>query len=385
MHARLIAAVAAGLLTVAAGEVGAVAAPKNGSAQPIGGPLLASTGVIERPLAGAPALPPASSLPASSWLVANLTTGQILAAKDPHGKFLPASTLKTLTALTLLPKLDPQSEFQVTDRDARVDGTRAGLVPGMSYPIKTLFTCMLEMSANDAADALAQANGGIKKTVEEMNLEARHLQADDTNADTPSGLDGVGETTSAYDLALIARADFQIPAFRHYLSIAHSTIPAPHHKHFQIQSHNNLLTTYRGDIGGKNGYTVAAQATYVGAATRHGQTILVALMHAYPIWWPMAADLLNWGFKANGSVDPIGTLVDPLVAGKAKQVAVVTPGSGEHSVQAKSGGHAIGISMRTVEIAVGAILVLAAVAMVVARRRRRRYRRYRPRLKLPPI
>jgi serine-type D-Ala-D-Ala carboxypeptidase (penicillin-binding protein 5/6) len=390
MRARLTAAVAAGCLTAAVSGMSASAAPANSSGETIGGPLLASTGVIVRPLTDAPPLPPAANLPASSWLVANLTTGQVLAAKDPHGKFLPASTLKTLTALTLLPKLNPQSAFRVTDTDERVDGTRAGLVAGMSYPIKTLFTCMLEMSANDAADALAQANGGIRRTVRQMNAKALELQADDTNADTPSGLDGVGETTSAYDLALIAQADYKIPAFRHYLSLTHSTIPAPHHKHFQIQSHNNLLTTYRGDIGGKNGYTVAAQATYVGAATRHGQTILVTLMHAYPIWWPMAADLLNWGFKANGKVNPIGQLVSPLEPRKAKVKPAVLVGHAAVIHAKAASGHALGISWpkitaRIVEIAAGAVVLILLISAVIIRRRRRRYRRYRPRLKLPPI
>ena len=193
-----------------------------------------------------------------------------------------------------------------------VDGTRAGLTVGMHYKVSTLFQCMLEMSANDAAMALADAYGGVSTTLRAMNAEARVLQADDTHADTPSGLDGPGETTSAYDLALLAQADFAMAPFRHYITQEHSEIPAPHHKHFQIQSHNNLLGVYRGDIGGKNGYTVAAEATYVGAATRHGQTIVVTLMHAYPIWWPMATRLLNWGFQANGKVTPVGRLVKPL-------------------------------------------------------------------------
>jgi D-alanyl-D-alanine carboxypeptidase (penicillin-binding protein 5/6) len=319
-------------------------------------------------------------------MVTNLTTGQVLAAKDPHGKFLPASTLKTLTALTLLPKLNPRSAFTVTFKDASVDGTRAGLVQGMSYPIKTLFTCMLEMSANDAADALAQANGGIPHTVAEMNAVAHKLQADDTHADTPSGLDGLGETTSAYDLALIAQADYKIPAFRHYLSLAESTIPAPHHKHFEIQSHNNLLTTYRGDIGGKNGYTVAAQATYVGAATRHGQTILVTLMHAYPIWWPMAANLLNWGFKAVGKVTPVGQLVAPLAPPAAKPVSLTGPSktTTHKIVAAEATGHSLHISWLPIEIVAAAIMAFAIMAAGLRRRRLRR-RRYRPRLKLPPI
>jgi D-alanyl-D-alanine carboxypeptidase (penicillin-binding protein 5/6) len=312
MAGRLAAACAAAVLlalTVPAG--GAAALPSRAPAT-VGGPLLATGGVVVQPLPGAPALPAPSQLPAASWLVANLTTGEVLAAKAPHEKFLPASTLKMLTAATLIPRLDASATSPVSARDADVDGTKAGLSVGMRYPISTLFQCMLEMSANDAAEALADAYGGDKPTLRAMNAEAHYLQADDTHADTPSGLDGPGETTSAYDLALIAQADFRMPAFRHYISVASSIVQAAHHKHFQIQSHNNLLTTYRGDIGGKNGYTVAAEATYVGAATRHGQTIVVSLMHAYPIWWPMAAKLLTWGFKANGKVTPVGTLAQPL-------------------------------------------------------------------------
>ena len=63
-------------------------------------------------------------------MVTDLTTGQVLAAKDPHGKFLPASTLKTLTAVTLLPKLDPHATVPVDVSDESVDGTRVGLVDG---------------------------------------------------------------------------------------------------------------------------------------------------------------------------------------------------------------------------------------------------------------
>src|SRR2546430_1948594 len=82
--------------------------------------------------------------------------------------------------------------------------------------------------------------------------QALHLQAYDTFARTPSGLDAPGESTSAYDLALVARAGLAIPEFRHYVSIVRSRVPAPHHKHFQIYTHNRLLTTFPGDIGIKN-------------------------------------------------------------------------------------------------------------------------------------
>jgi D-alanyl-D-alanine carboxypeptidase (penicillin-binding protein 5/6) len=217
----------------------------------------------------------------------------------------------------------------------------------------------------------------VAETLQAMNAEARVLQAYDTHAVTPSGLDGPGETTSAYDLALIAQAAFKISAFRHYITQASTEVPAKGHRHFQIQSHNDLLTTYRGDIGGKNGYTVAAQATYVGAARRHGQTIVVSLMHAYPNWPPMARALLNWGFKANGKVSPVGKLVQPvppapIVLPQPTNVAAATVAEAPHKSHSAS-------LVETLLVMLSAFVVgMVAIRRIVPRRGPSR-------LKLPPI
>jgi D-alanyl-D-alanine carboxypeptidase (penicillin-binding protein 5/6) len=371
---RFPAVIAAAAACLLAGAPAAHAHPR----EPVGGPQLAATGVVVSPLPGAPALP--GGLTARSWLVADADTGEVLAAKAPHARFLPASTLKTLTAVTLLPLLDPATRTVATQADAAVDGSKVGLVPGWSYTVDQLFTAMLVVSGNDAADALAEAAGGLPHTVALMNDEARHLQAYDTVARTPSGLDAAGESTSAYDLALIARAGLAMPAFRHYIGIVRSTMPAPHHKHFQIYTHNRLLTTFRGDIGVKNGYTVAAGATYVGAATRGGHTILITLMSAPPDFWSQAKALLTWGFAARGSVTPVGTLVGPAeppattghTTVNARPVVAV---DGSRHRDALFGGD-------VPPWEVGALTASAAVLVVVTTRR---FRRRRARLSLPPI
>jgi D-alanyl-D-alanine carboxypeptidase (penicillin-binding protein 5/6) len=368
---------AAFLIALSAQPSAAMAASRRAQAQPVGGDQLGTSGVVVNWVPGAPPLPPSAQLPAESWLVANLTTGEVLAAKAPHAKFLPASTLKMLTAATLIPRLNPNALFPVSYHDEVVDGTKAGLTVGKRYRISMLFQCMLEMSANDAAQALARAFGGVQETLRAMNAEARVLQAYDTHAMTPSGLDGPGETTSAYDLALIAQAAFKIPAFRHYITQASTEVPAKGHRHFQIQSHNDLLTTYRGDIGGKNGYTVAAQATYVGAARRHGQTIVVSLMHGYPNWAPMARALLDWGFKANNKVTPVGQLVQPIppapLAGpQPTNVAAATVAQASHKNHAAS-------FVETLIVMLSAFVVgMVAIRRIIPRRSPSR-------LKLPPI
>ncbi|HEV7148021.1 MAG TPA: peptidase M15, partial [Pedococcus sp.] len=152
-----------------AGAAGAVTTPTpSTTAQPvptdsvnpkvtIGGQRLASMGVVTDLPAGVPAPPP---LRDESWLLADLDTGAVLAGKAPHARLLPASTLKTLTALTLIPKLTATTTVTATAADARMDGTRVGLVPGLPYTVHQLFQAMLMASGNDAAHALAQAAGG---------------------------------------------------------------------------------------------------------------------------------------------------------------------------------------------------------------------------------
>ena len=339
---------------------------------PVGGPMLGTHGVVVQTLPGAPNLP--KGLSASSWLVADADTGEVLAARAPHARHLPASTLKVLTAVTLLPRLDPQQLVRASWDDAATDGSKVGLVPGMRYSVDTLFASMLVVSANDAAGALAEANGGIRPTVALMNATARRLQAYDTRARTPSGLDGPGESSSAYDLALLARAGLAMPAFRHYVGIVTSHVPAPHHKHYQIYTHDQLLTTYRGMIGGKNGYTVAASGTFVGAARRHGHTILISLMHAPPDFWPQAKSLLDWGFKADGRVVPVGQLVEPVTA---------QPTDAGHQTKTTtvvlSAHHPSGPVPRW-QLVILAVSAAVAVGVTASRLRRRTHR-----LSLPPL
>ncbi len=291
------------------GAVTALSAPASADTVSVGvgGPLLSRAGIVTAP--GTPALPIGVS--ATGWLVADLDTGEVLAARNAHTRFAPASTLKTLTALTLIPRLDPKSSAIPTSQDVNVDGTRVGLVENVRYPIPQLFTAMLIVSGNDAANTLATRAGGIVQTVREMNTEAQRISAFDTHAATPNGLDAPGQSSSPYDLALIARAAMALPDFRRYVATKHSSILGPKGP-IAISSHDKLLYNYPGAIGIKNGYTVKARASFVGAATRHGHTLIVTLMHCNPRYWPEAAALLDWGFRAEAAgLTPIGTLVAP--------------------------------------------------------------------------
>ncbi|MGH8968169.1 MAG: D-alanyl-D-alanine carboxypeptidase family protein, partial [Actinomycetes bacterium] len=109
---------------------GALAPPPVAVPQPpVGGPLMGVCGLV-LPV-GAPALP--AGISATSWLVADADSGEVLAARDPHARHRPASTIKLVTALLAADQLAPNRVVVATQTDADQEGSRAGLGPGGRY------------------------------------------------------------------------------------------------------------------------------------------------------------------------------------------------------------------------------------------------------------
>lgn len=269
--------------------------------------LLNNTGIIVNATAE---IPPPPKAKVKAYLIANLVTGEILAAKNPRKKLPPASTLKGLTAVTLLDKLDPAREYRVRRADAQMYGSQVGIVQGRSYTIEQLWYALLLPSANDAAMALANANGGLTKTISEMNQMAKSLGAVHTTAKTPHGLDTAGQVTTAFDLALIGRAAIANDSYRKYARSTTFAFPKVGRSSVtkKIANTNRILTSYPGVIAGKTGFTTQARNTYFGAARRDGQIILITFLGAEYGRDALATELFDWGFAVTGLIQPIGKL-----------------------------------------------------------------------------
>lgn len=329
------------MLTVPVMQLPAAATPAT-----VGGPALATDGVVQATHTGA--LPPSAT--SASWLVADGESGAVLAAKDPHGKHPPASTQKVLTALTLLPRLDDRARVVVgSAADENIDGTRVGLVQGGKYPVKVLFECMLMVSGNDCANALARGNGGVGTTVAQMNGVAARLHADDTHAGTPDGLDAPGQSSSAYDLALIIRAAAKIPDFRAYNTRHEAVVPAvpPTYDRIGFVNKDKLLANYHGVVAAKNGFTDAAQQTFVTIVRRGDRTMIVSLMYGerYPVeMWRQAADLAEWGFRVPAHAKGVGVLVSPGTSAPKPRPVPSSHASGTSSGPPPSGLPSAGLS-----------------------------------------
>ena len=356
---RAAAAAAAAMLTVALTPGTAVAAPDT----------------------------PLKKLKAGSWIIADADTGEVLAARNPHRRFLPASTQKVLTAVTLIPLLGDQTMIQPTRESVEPEGTKVGMTPKLTYPSGDLFRALLMASANDAAMTLTLPQGGMKPTLDLMNAEAKRIGAVDTLAGSPNGLDvdlGLNvktQYTTSYDLALILREGLKIPGFVEYAATVHSTfpalrpakvdkktekkIPAKRYK-MPIYSHIRMLPgesrAYKGFIAGKNGYTNAARQTFVGAAERNGRRIIIALMKAESLW-DNAETLFDWGFANAGKVEPVEALARPVLSASESPSTAAQRESQKGGSEKESGPNDLLLG------AVGGGFILAGMAVLLFRRR----------------
>ena len=335
--------------------------------------------------AGAPGLP--AGLTAAGWVVVDLDSGEVLAAKDPHGRYRPASTIKLLTASLALSRLDLGTVVTGTRADADAEGSEVGIGPGGRYTVRDLLLGLLLASGNDAAHALAVQLGGVAETVAADNELARSLGATDTRVITPSGLDGPGTSTSPYDLALFLRHALDVPGFTELNLTRETLFPGYLGKpSFPVANDNQLVLDYNGVLGAKNGFTDDARHTFAGAAERGGRRLGVTLMQAEraprsPV--QQAAALLDWGFSLPAGTPDVGTLVDgpprdpaavdrdPTVTATPTPAPALGRGARTQAAAKDSGGSGSDV----VALLAGGFAVLLGVVAIVAALRRDKHRR----------
>lgn len=299
-------------LILAAGMSASVlpAIAEANSSSSIGGGRLGETGVIVNSAEGdGVSAPPETS--ALSYLIADFETGEVLAAKNPHKKLPPASTLKTLTALTLISRINMDKTYTGTWREASTIGNKVGIWKNRKYKVRDIWYGLMLQSGNDAGVALANISGGIKKTSQLMRAKAKSVKAYDTIPKSPHGLDTPGQVSTAYDLALIARAAMKDKNFRKIVATKTYTFPnsGPRNVDRKIRNLNKIMFTYPGVIGVKTGYTTKGRNTYIGIAKQDGRTIIITFMHLRYGRDELAKKLFDWGFSAVGKVEPVGELV----------------------------------------------------------------------------
>lgn len=268
-------------------------------------------GINTKTVSAAEYWPEEPQIESPNAIIMEASTGTVLYEKNAHESHYPASITKIMTTLLALENCS-MDETVTFSKEAVYNTHGSGIYRDVDEQMtmeQTLYAVMLE-SSNECAYAVAEHVGGsYDKFIEMMNEKAEELGCTDTHFSNPHGLTdvegGLDHYTSCYDMALIAKEAYKSDIFRAIIGTAAYQIP-PTNKHNEItylRNHNEMLHAYRtrGEyvyeycVGGKTGYTDAANSTLVTYAQKDGMTLICVIMNTQsPAQWKDSIALYNY-------------------------------------------------------------------------------------------
>lgn len=232
-------------------------------------------------------------------IVMEASTCTVLYEKNIHEQHYPASITKIMTACIALEhsELDEVVTFSRAAAFS-TDGSSIARDEGEEMTMEQCLYAMMLESSNECAYAIAEHVGGTyDHFVEMMNEKAKELGCKDTHFNNPHGLNDTEHYTSCYDMALISAEAWKNEDFRRITGTPSYAIP-PTNKHpnetTYLSNHNKLLHEfnkvadyiYPYCVGGKTGYTNAANSTLVTYAQKNGMTLICVIMNTNaPLQW----------------------------------------------------------------------------------------------------
>jgi D-alanyl-D-alanine carboxypeptidase (penicillin-binding protein 5/6) len=258
-------------------------------------------------LTGHAAAPQPPSVIGKSWMVGDLSSGQIMAAQRIDERFEPASLTKLMTAYVVFgalrdKKLALEQQVNVSTRAWKAPGSRMFIEPRRPVTVDELIRGMVVQSGNDACIALAEAVAGNEEVfVQMMNREAERIGMKNTKFMNASGLPDAQHYSTAQDLYTLAAAmirDFPNEYAQYYSQkeYRYNNITQP--------NRNRLLWIDPSVDGVKTGHTEAAGYCLIASSRRGGRRLLSVLLGSTSeaTRAQESLKLLNWGFQFYDSV-----------------------------------------------------------------------------------
>jgi D-alanyl-D-alanine carboxypeptidase (penicillin-binding protein 5/6) len=236
---------------------------------------------------------------ASSAILVDAQTGQVLYARNPDAKRPPASTTKIITAILLLEHTKPQDIITASKKASEEEGSSLHLKPGEQISAHDLLYALMMRSANDGCVATAEHVAGTEDKFAQMMTEKAHeIGAVNSEFHNSNGLNQHPNLTTARDLSIMARyALSHFPEFDKVVSTKfHKITRSMDKKDEELRNHARFLWNYPGADGVKTGFTDPAGHCFVGAATRNGWRLISVVMNS-PHWMHETISLMDYGFK----------------------------------------------------------------------------------------
>lgn len=232
-------------------------------------------------------------LSAVSAVLMDAESGRVLFEQNAHEERAIASITKLMTALVAAESgHDPAEQVTIRPEWTGIEGSSIYLRAGETVTLETLLYGLLLNSGNDAAVAVAaHCAGSVEAFVEQMNQWAQKLGMEHTHFTNPNGLSEEEHYSTAFDMALLARACCENDVVATIAATKSITLGTR-----TFTNHNKLLWRYKGCTGMKTGFTEAAGRTLVSSAQRNGQMLIAVTLNA-PDDWNDHASLFDYGFE----------------------------------------------------------------------------------------
>ncbi|WP_227664597.1 D-alanyl-D-alanine carboxypeptidase family protein [Marinobacter litoralis] len=286
-------------------------------------------------------IPSAPKIAGSSWVLMDPLSGRVIMEHNSNERLPPASLTKMMTAYIVERELDEgrismQDSVPISVNAWRTEGSRTFLREGTTATVHDLLKGVIIQSGNDASVALAEFIAGSEEAfVDIMNQQAQLLGMKNTNFRNATGLPAQDHFSTAYDLALLARAIIQDYP---------ENYPIYAEKHFtynNIRQPNRNALLWRDDSvdGLKTGHTEEAGYCLVASAKRNDTRLIASVMgtSSSAARAQEVQKMLNYGFRYYETerlfragqelmaADVWGGVADQVSVGMAEDVYVTIP------------------------------------------------------------
>ena len=221
---------------------------------------------------------------ASSVIVMEPTTGEIIYERNSHERRHPASMTKIMTMLLVMEAIEKDiikwdDMVTVSSNASSMGGSQILLETGEQMSVYDMFKGLAVASGNDAAVALAEKIAGTEEMfVKMMNDRAKELGLQDTNFKNCHGLDEANHYSTAYDMAIMAKELVKHTKIFEFTSIYEDYLRKGTDRSFWLVNTNKLVRFYKGVDGLKTGYTSEAGFCITATANINDMRIITVVM-----------------------------------------------------------------------------------------------------------
>lgn len=221
---------------------------------------------------------------ATSAIMIEASTGEILFQKNKDEKLAPASMTKMMSMLIIMEEIEKgnlkwDEMITTSERASSMGGSQIFLKAGEKMSVTDLLKGIAIASGNDAVVALAERISGSEESfVKRMNARAKDLGLKNTNFVNSTGLTEDNHYSSAYDMSLIAKELVKHEKILEFTSTYEDYLRKDTKSPFWLVNTNRLVRFKEGVDGLKTGFTKEAGYCLTATMKKDNMRLITVVM-----------------------------------------------------------------------------------------------------------